>query len=168
MKTQANVACVKLETLVESVMNMQQTSEYQMGEPTWESGELCRSVGVMCQRDGLDGRYRLTVVHLPEHDLVIATEEASNRGLSVMAHAEALATLAISEDLVEPARLVWVEHWPNANAGTGMLVGTRFCLNADGTAGKARWSPMTVTDWLALGLLPETGLALALGQPCSI
>jgi hypothetical protein len=116
--------------------------------------------------------------------LIIATELPNNPGVSITNFAEDLAIIVCRRLVIDPTKLVWIEHYPAQDCP--VCDGTRRkrhaklkCRACDGT-GKRRetptydlvtfrssnnwygtvftdpqWRPMQVRDWRNLGLEPR-------------
>ena len=103
---------------------------------------------------------------LPRPDgrvVVVATECDDNPGTSVTNVAEELATVVVTTFRIDPAKLVWIEHYP-----PGKIHGKRedwdlasFTVKRDAGGqflafDDPVWQPMTPQDWANLGLDPAT------------
>ena len=55
---------------------------------------------------------RLRIYRTTEKDIVVATEMPDNPGTSITNFVEQLAGMVCADFLIEPNRLVWVEHYP--------------------------------------------------------
>jgi hypothetical protein len=92
--------------------------------------------------------------------LVICAERDDNPGASVTNAAELIATQVCQHYQIDPAALVWVEHYPpgRAHGKTPDWDRVTFQIIRAGHHwyfAEPDWRPMRPQDWLALGLPPR-------------
>ena len=92
--------------------------------------------------------------------LVVCSELPDNQGTSVTNFTEALAGLVCTDYGIDPARLVWIEHYvPHRGHPKPDWDRVTFKVVSDGRGAvffEPRWRPMREADWHVLGLpLPE-------------
>jgi len=112
---------------------------------------------------GCQSECGLSVIRLPDgRTAVICTELPNNKGTSITNFAEDLAGLVCTEHGINPAKLVWIEHYPPDDSRTGLrhgkpswdLVTFAVALH-DGKRvvfEQPQWRPMREADWRELGL----------------
>lgn len=133
---------------------------------------------------GRPARCGLEIIELSDgRTVVIATELSDNPGVSVTNFAEELATIVCRMFLIDPRKMIWIEHYPadpcSACAGSGETKSGASCRACHGrgtrrepasydavtfTIRKVRgewllseplWRPMKEANWRELGLEPR-------------
>lgn len=110
---------------------------------------------------GCDSQCDIELHRHKDFDVIVATEISSNEGTSITNMAEQLATLVCKAFDIVPARLVWIEHYPERPIGTRESFKESFDLvnftrNGDQFL-SPRWSPLDKAEAIAItkGKPPE-------------
>jgi len=99
-----------------------------------------------------DSRCRIRIFRPhPEQIVVIASDLGEDSGTSITNCAEGLATLVVKDFALDPALVLWIEHYPYNRQEDPQTEFSRvqFAWNG-GKATKARWSPMSQQEAEAL------------------
>ena len=113
---------------------------------------------------GCDAFCALEILRIPDgRSVVIATELKDNPGTSVTNFCEHLAHRVCAGFLIDPSKLVWIEHYGYPLPGTlkrhlrtyDLVTFLMMPARNNEVFASPKWCPMQDEDWLELGLEPR-------------
>lgn len=109
--------------------------------------------------NGRTGVCHLEIINNEDNAIAIVTEIADNTGMSVTNAAECLIAQVCRAKVIDPATLVWIEHYSEKSYKQKTKPRVEYSLVtfklSKSAVVKPVWKPMEKMDWIELGLTPR-------------